>query len=454
MEVTHYDTWSETSPPSDLVVQYTYDHQNRLVRKDVDPDGAGLVESASTAFYAYDGSEILLQFDGDGQLEKRYVYGAAVDQVLAEETLHEDPATGELLSDGVRWALADHLGTMRDLAVFDDNGTPGDPDDDSTVIAPEHHFRYDAFGNAIGSTSPAAADFLFGFTGRPFDAETGLQWNLHRWYDASTGRWLSEDPIGFTSGDANLYRYCANNPLNTADPSGLEPKLGAYVAKEAAVVGAAAARHQEAFRKLTEAASRLQAALCNPRNQQALQRAQQSFAQARQELSLASGRLSVAVRTFGRNVSPELLRQGGTKITQAQAIVNSASQQIPSFSRAANLMASTAQRIAAPVQRFNSPDALKRAMGTPEGMVWHHIVEQRGANLAQFGARAIHSTQNCVPVPRSVNQAIADYYSTGRFSFTQGQVVRKWLESQTFEEQYEFGMDILFRVLSDTPLPQ
>jgi len=36
-----------------------------------------------------------------------------VDQLLAEETLHEDPGTSELVSDGVRGPLADHLGTVR-----------------------------------------------------------------------------------------------------------------------------------------------------------------------------------------------------------------------------------------------------------------------------------------------------------------------------------------------------
>lgn len=52
---------------------------------------------------------------------------------------------------------------------------------------------------------------------------TGLQNNLNRWYDASTGRWLSEDPIGFSAGDANLYRYVGNGPTNGTDPSGLDP---------------------------------------------------------------------------------------------------------------------------------------------------------------------------------------------------------------------------------------
>ncbi len=35
------------------------------------------------------------------------------------------------------------------------------------------------------------------------------------------GRWLSQDPIGFAAGDANLYRYVGNGATNATDPSGL-----------------------------------------------------------------------------------------------------------------------------------------------------------------------------------------------------------------------------------------
>jgi uncharacterized protein RhaS with RHS repeats len=40
-------------------------------------------------------------------------------------------------------------------------------------------------------------------------------------YNPSTGRFLSEDPIGFNSGDVNLYRYVGNSPVVFGDPSGL-----------------------------------------------------------------------------------------------------------------------------------------------------------------------------------------------------------------------------------------
>ena len=57
---------------------------------------------------------------------------------------------------------------------------------------------------------------LMKYTGKPFDVVTGLQYNLHRWYDAATGRWISEDPIGFGGGSAN-YGYVGNSPTNGTD---------------------------------------------------------------------------------------------------------------------------------------------------------------------------------------------------------------------------------------------
>jgi hypothetical protein len=42
-----------------------------------------------------------------------------------------------------------------------------------------------------------------------------------RYYDPSGGRFLSEDPVRFSSGDGNFYRYVANSPLNARDPAGL-----------------------------------------------------------------------------------------------------------------------------------------------------------------------------------------------------------------------------------------
>jgi uncharacterized protein RhaS with RHS repeats len=41
-------------------------------------------------------------------------------------------------------------------------------------------------------------------------------------YDPATGRWMSQDPLGFDAGDSNLYRYVANRPTEFTDPKGLQ----------------------------------------------------------------------------------------------------------------------------------------------------------------------------------------------------------------------------------------
>ncbi|EDV4151824.1 hypothetical protein DU258_25025 [Salmonella enterica subsp. enterica] len=55
--------------------------------------------------------------------------------------------------------------------------------------------------------------------GQYFDDETGLHYNLFRYYAPECGRFISQDPIGLAGG-LNLYAY-APNPLSWIDPLGL-----------------------------------------------------------------------------------------------------------------------------------------------------------------------------------------------------------------------------------------
>jgi len=92
------------------------------------------------------------------------------------------------------------------------------PDDDTTDIV--NHLVYDSFGRITSQTDSGKEPFHT-FTGRDRDPLTQLSYHRARWYDPHTGRWLSEDPIGFTAGDENLYRYVGNNGPNAVDPFGL-----------------------------------------------------------------------------------------------------------------------------------------------------------------------------------------------------------------------------------------
>ncbi len=81
---------------------------------------------------------------------------------------------------------------------------------------------YDEFGMLLLDTNPGFQPF--GFAGGLYDLDTGLVHFGARDYDPAQGRWLSRDPAGFSGGDANLYVYVLNDPVNLVDPFGPCPR--------------------------------------------------------------------------------------------------------------------------------------------------------------------------------------------------------------------------------------
>jgi hypothetical protein len=120
--VEHFTTYANyNAGTSDQIVEYTYDYQNRLVGRILDPDGTSGATSVEQTVYIHDGDQIALQFDKTGtgdlaaaDLSHRYLWGQAVDQILADETVDDGGA------EDVLWPLTDHLNTVRDLAEYDE----------------------------------------------------------------------------------------------------------------------------------------------------------------------------------------------------------------------------------------------------------------------------------------------------------------------------------------------
>jgi RHS repeat-associated protein len=74
---------------------------------------------------------------------------------------------------------------------------------------------YEPYGEATGS---GPASYPFAYTGR-VPVTGNIVYYRNRFYDAATGRFLSEDPAGLGP-DYNLYRYVGGSPVNRRDPSG------------------------------------------------------------------------------------------------------------------------------------------------------------------------------------------------------------------------------------------
>ena len=194
---------------------YNYDAQNRLTRAQ---SSSGLVKmqydarnrvvsrsiSGVTTYFVYDDWNLIGEYDASGNELARYVQGPSTDELLARIT----PAgTTYYHQDGNQnvVALSDAQGHLVESYSYDVYGAP-------TIK--------DALGGTI-STSSVGNRFLF--TGREYVSQMGLYDYRNRVYSAVLGRFLQTDPIRFQAGDANIYRYCGNDPVNGRDPSGLSP---------------------------------------------------------------------------------------------------------------------------------------------------------------------------------------------------------------------------------------
>jgi len=116
-------------------------------------------------------------------------------------------------NDDVYYIHLDHLGTPR--AVSEPNG------------AVVWTWTFDPFGDTEPNEDPDGDGEFFTlnlrFPGQYFDAETGIYYNWHRYYDPRSGRYETSDPIGLEGG-LNTYGYSDNNPLRVVDPDGLYPR--------------------------------------------------------------------------------------------------------------------------------------------------------------------------------------------------------------------------------------
>ena len=104
-------------------VQDTYDVENRWIGETVTtyatPGGASTL--ASQQQFVYDGNRdrAVVRGSTGSSLTNRYLWGPAVDQLLARNPCGSGAGRRSLQAGAVDWALTDNLGTVRDMAVYD-----------------------------------------------------------------------------------------------------------------------------------------------------------------------------------------------------------------------------------------------------------------------------------------------------------------------------------------------
>lgn len=79
--------------------------------------------------------------------------------------------------------------------------------------------NYPPFGQAVKPGSTGSVSTPLQYAGSYVDGSTGFVYDQARWYDPSTGQFLSQDPM--VDQTLQPYEYAGDSPTNSSDPTGL-----------------------------------------------------------------------------------------------------------------------------------------------------------------------------------------------------------------------------------------
>ncbi len=198
----HYDAENRLTRvdfPDLSFAEYRYDGLDRRIEKNV---------NGEIVRYTYDNEDIVIEFDGSSNLVAHYSHGPGIDHPLLMERDIDSSGVFELTERF--YYHRDALGSVTDLTDASANSVRA--------------YAYDTFGRI--ALQQGSLENPYTFTGREADLESGLYYYRARYYDPVAGRFLSEDPLGFGSGDLNPYRYVFNSSINLTDPTGQAAAIG------------------------------------------------------------------------------------------------------------------------------------------------------------------------------------------------------------------------------------
>jgi len=169
---------------NDQLFDYYYDPFGRRLWKDI---------NGIRTYYFYANEGLVAEYDAEGNEKKSYGY-------LPNSIWSTDPIFLKI-DENYYWFQNDYMGKPQKL--IKENGQ---------IV---WEAIYDSFGNCKLLNDEITNNLRL--PGQYFDSETGLHYNLNRYYDPQIGRYLRIDPFG---DGTNLYVYVRSNPIGAYDPYG------------------------------------------------------------------------------------------------------------------------------------------------------------------------------------------------------------------------------------------
>ena len=202
---------NHTTAPQAYDLTFTYDSEGRRVKKHVIEYHNGAVIAEKTITFVWDGWDLLYERhqlpSGLTTLERKYLWGP-------------DIANGAAGGAGGLLLIRETKGntTTEIIPLYDGTGhVIALTDINKNLLA---SYAYGPFGEKITATGTHAQSNPWRYATKYLDEETGLYYFGFRYYDTTTGQWLSREPLG-ESESVNLYSYCHNDPVNKVDVLGL-----------------------------------------------------------------------------------------------------------------------------------------------------------------------------------------------------------------------------------------
>lgn len=191
-------------------LEYAYDWQGRRIQKKVSMWNVATNSyqlSAQTKF-VYQGWNLIAELNGSNAAVRTYAWGKDLSGSMQGAggvgglVLISDAASG-----GSYAPAYDGNGNVTALVSMD-----------SGAVAAT--YEYGPFGEPLRVSGAMAGQNPFRFSTKYTDDETGLLYYGYRYYNPTTGRWISRDPID-EDGGVNLYGFAKNAPQCNIDILGL-----------------------------------------------------------------------------------------------------------------------------------------------------------------------------------------------------------------------------------------
>jgi len=212
---------------------FAYDAKGRRMEKIVSLGNASTLnyQPATTNLFAYDGWKLIAELRTPNSAHRTYTWGSDV-----SGSMQGAGGVGGLLEVSYYGSA-----TTNCFPAFDGNGNVAALVNaaDGTTLA---NYEYGPFGEVIRATGPMARANPIRFSTKYDDDESDLLYYGYRYYKASTGTWLSRDPLGevsfFNSFTKEMsrktcqryqhdafqpsYLFLENQPISCVDDFGLD----------------------------------------------------------------------------------------------------------------------------------------------------------------------------------------------------------------------------------------